>query len=125
MNILLPIELFRVSILKHRRPITVNLEITYRCNSNCKYCPTEKLNEKNSQEIKKEMTTEQIFSMIDELSGIGMKRLAIGGGEPLLREDIGEIINYAKQKKIFTFISTNGILLPKKLMICQILIFYL
>lgn len=37
------------------------------------------------------------------------------GGEPLMREDIGDIIGYIKKKKIFCELSTNGFLIPKKI----------
>jgi len=113
MNISLPVELFRVSILKHKRPFVVNFNITYRCPLKCNYCPVHKYNTKYLKE--REMTTEQIFSMIDELSGIGMKRLAIGGGEPLLREDIGEIIRHAKKKNIIVYVISSGCFIPKRI----------
>jgi len=61
------------------------------------------------------MTTDEIRSMIDQLCSLGMRRLGINGGEPLLREDIGEIIAYAKKKGIFVTLCTNGSLVSKKI----------
>ena len=46
--------------------------------------------------------------MIDELSTLGLRRLGLNGGEPLLREDIGDIIDYSTKKGITTTLFSNG-----------------
>src|SRR3989338_1325310 len=56
------------------------------------------------------MSLDEIISLINELSISGTKRLSFYGGEPLLREDIGEIIYYSKSKGLFLTINTNGFL---------------
>ncbi|MFH1249417.1 MAG: radical SAM protein [archaeon] len=89
-------------------PFSVNLIINYNCNYRCKYC-----NSYNTK--KKEMTTKQIFKMLDEFSELGTKRLGITGGEPLLRKDIGKIVDYAKKKGMKTTLTTNGSLVPQKI----------
>jgi MoaA/NifB/PqqE/SkfB family radical SAM enzyme len=96
------------AIFKRRLPLMVNLSLTDRCNFNCLYCSTPKWN-------RKEMSLQQIFTLIDELAKRGNIRLGLTGGEALLREDIGEIIRYAKRKKIFTTIITNGWLIEEKI----------
>lgn len=55
-----------------------------------------------------ELTTEQTFSILDELEGIGTKTISYSGGEPMLREDLGKIIDYTVGKGISTSINTNG-----------------
>lgn len=93
-------------LFKRKYPISVSFIITHRCNYRCEYC--------NSYNVKEnEMTTEQIKTMINEFKEIGIQRLGLTGGEPLLRKDIGEIIDYAKRKNITVTLVSNGLLVPK------------
>lgn len=89
-------------------PLAAVLLITDRCNSRCKYCEIWKRN-------KKEMSTRQIFSLIDELANMGTQKFSIFGGEPLLRKDIGGVIDHAKAKGLFVSMGSNGFLLDKKI----------
>ena len=77
-------SILKSKLLKKSSPLTVGWSLTNRCNHECKYCgiPNVKSNE---------LTTEQIFSIIDELSELGTKIIQFTGGEPLLRDDIGKI----------------------------------
>lgn len=61
------------------------------------------------------MTTDQILRMIDEYKSGGMVRLGITGGEPTLREDLGEIIRYSTSNGILTSIFSNGACVPDRL----------
>ena len=91
-----------------KTPLNVTFALTSRCNSRCIYC-------KIGRKKEPEMSTSQVLSIIDELAQSGTQRITLYGGEPLLREDIGKIINYSKNKGIFTCISTNGNLFRKKI----------
>lgn len=95
-------------ILKKRYPFSVSFLITHRCNLRCSYCNSYK-------QIEDEMTTEQIKKMLTKLKNMGLIRLGITGGEPLLREDIGEIISFAKSLGIKTTLVTNGSLVNAKI----------
>lgn len=88
-------------------PLSVTHYITYDCNYRCEYCNLWKENAE-------EMSTDEIKRMIDEFSEAGTERMGFTGGEPLLREDIGEVVSYAKKKGMITTLCTNGELLPKK-----------
>lgn len=101
-------RLAAVYFLNRRYPISVTFLITYRCNFQCNYCDVYNCDER-------EMTTTEIFAMIDELVTLGMRRFGINGGEPLLREDIGEIVSYAKKKNLFVTLFTNGSLVLKNI----------
>jgi MoaA/NifB/PqqE/SkfB family radical SAM enzyme len=61
------------------------------------------------------MATEEIFRLIDEMAAAGTLRLGLWGGEPLIRDDIGEIVEKAREKNFFVTMDTNGHLLPGKL----------
>jgi len=66
-----------------------------------------------------ELTTGEIFNLIDQISASGVQRLGIWGGEPLLRDDIGDVINYAKAKDLYVTLDTNGYLVSNKLMLLK------
>lgn len=62
-----------------------------------------------------ELSTLQIFSIIDSLKASGTQTISFSGGEPFLREDIGGILNYCYKKDISTSINSNGALVPQKI----------
>jgi len=62
------------------------------------------------------MTTDELISLFDQLKKLGTQRIALWGGEPLLRNDIGYLIDYAKTKcNFFVSLDTNGYLVKEKL----------
>lgn len=87
-------------------PKFVVLEITRRCNLNCKHCYVNANSGKYS-----ELSFNEIKKLIEELSEMKVFVFGLVGGEPLLREDVFEILNYAKSKSLATTLSTNGILI--------------
>jgi MoaA/NifB/PqqE/SkfB family radical SAM enzyme len=88
-------------IFSKKAPLLINWALTNRCNFRCQYCDIWK-SEYN------ELNTSQVFFIINELCRCGNAAIAFSGGEPLLREDLGEIIDYCKSKGIYTKITTNG-----------------
>ncbi len=101
-------SILKCRLLKKRVPLEVGWSLTNRCNYRCKYCGIPKVKSR-------ELTTEQIFSIINELSEFGTKIIQFTGGEPLLREDIRNIIRYTKKKDIYSSMSSNGSLVPDKI----------
>lgn len=93
-------------LFKKRYPLSVTFISTYRCNFTCDYCDVWRFREK-------EMTTKEVFSMIDEFKSMGMRRFSFNGGEPLLRDDLGELISYCRRKGVFTTMFSNGSLVAK------------
>lgn len=94
--------------LNRRRPFFISWQLTKRCNLCCKYCNT-------WNRDSPELDTFQILKIIKELYEHGVRIIKFTGGEPFLRDDIAEIINYACDIGLFTAISTNGILFPDKI----------
>lgn len=91
-----------------RTPFWIDFKLTDKCNLRCRYCGLWKRNSP-------EMTTKQIFNLIDE-SEKDTAFVYLSGGEPLLRKDIKEIIDYiAKKDGIFTVLFTNGTLIKEKI----------
>lgn len=99
---------FHLYILRRNVPIFVNLSVTDRCNFRCGHC---RIPERNSAEL----TKEEIFSIVDDLTRLGTRKIGLCGGEPLMREDIGEIVNYIKSKNILVTIVTNGSLVKQRI----------
>lgn len=86
--------------------INVGFQVTRRCNLKCFYCcEAGTMPDASLVTIKK---------MIDKLVVNGLKRISITGGEPLLRDDIGEILKYVKEKNVTITLSTNGMCLDEK-----------
>lgn len=96
---------------KNRVPLIVNYQVTTLCNLRCIYCYAD-LHSRNEQ---KDLSTSEIFKEIDELYRLGTRWVRLMGGEPLMRDDIGAIIDYIKQKGIFCELNSNGYLVPKKI----------
>jgi len=100
-------KVLQTIVFKKRFPLAVGWDITYRCNLQCKYC--------GAWEKKvKELDTKTVLSVIDDLSTMGTKVMKFSGGEPLLREDLGEIIDFCKRKKMRVLINSNGTLFEKE-----------
>lgn len=84
--------------------------MTYGCNSRCQSCTYWK----NISRMKEDLNTQGVFQLLDEAYDAGMRGYYMFGGEPLIRRDIGEIVEYARQKGFVTVMNTNGSLLEQK-----------
>lgn len=74
------------------RPLlNLRIAITQRCNLRCDYCHREG-EENNSTNAQDEMTVEQIVRIAKVAVGLGISRIKLTGGEPLMRKDICEIV---------------------------------
>ncbi|MCD6310044.1 MAG: radical SAM protein [Candidatus Eremiobacteraeota bacterium] len=94
--------IFAGAIGKKRTPAFVSWEVTSRCLSDCIYCG-------RPQEIlENELDTGEALSMIEQLASLGCIRLSLTGGEPMLREDLPEIVSSCKEKKIEVNINSSG-----------------
>ena len=84
-------------------PETVHLAVTFRCGNKCRDCYIER----HKDQIKREMNTKELLMVIDKISDFGVFQIAVGGGEPLIRDDIEEILSYANDKDL-TIHLTSG-----------------
>jgi len=101
-------------IVAKRIPINGSIELTFRCNLRCTHCYCNlSLNDKDA--LEKELKTEEIFDILDQIAEAGCLWLLITGGEPLVREDFVDIYTYAKKKGFIITLFTNGTLLTPQI----------
>ncbi|MHA1280985.1 MAG: radical SAM/SPASM domain-containing protein [Promethearchaeota archaeon] len=84
-------------------PLRVDLAITYQCNNDCLHCYVPPVR-KNL----KELDLGSIKKILDILWDVGVPHIALTGGEPTLRDDFLDIIEYGQQKGFIMGIITNG-----------------
>jgi len=99
--------LFYIKVLRKNYPLALRWQLIDRCPNRCKYCNLWK----NPRE---EMGLEDIKRVIKEVKKAGTVRISYSGGEPLLRDDIEEIIFCTKKHGISCSINTCGVLFEKK-----------
>ena len=99
--------------MSHRniqKPCSVQMAITYRCNLRCTHCDIWK------SEKKEELKTNQWLKIIGSLrKWLGPFRLDISGGEPFLRRDMLDIIDFCDKNQVKTVVTTNATLLNLEL----------
>ena len=92
-----------------RLPLEASLDLTYRCNNDCRHCwlwlPVD------APERGRELTFEEIRRIVDEARALGCRRWSISGGEPMLREDFPEIFDYITRNSAGYTLNTNGTLI--------------
>lgn len=89
-------------------PLMVTMSLTDRCNFRCDYCCLPQMN-------REEMSTAEWHRAIDELADAGMMRVSLMGGEPLVRKDIGELIDHLKARGVNVAMNTNGWFFPHRM----------
>ncbi len=92
-----------------RKPIVV-WNITRKCNLQCVHC----YNDSGMGRTCNEISTDHAKAVIDDLAGFGVPSILFSGGEPMLRHDLFELIEYAVGKGLRTVISTNGTLIGEE-----------
>jgi radical SAM protein with 4Fe4S-binding SPASM domain len=93
--------LHRAGLLK---PFTfVQWLATYGCNFSCAYCEASA-----GMPARDELTTGEAFAMVEDIAAMGVKRLAVSGGEPLVRKDITSIMSRAHDSGLSLGLVSNG-----------------
>lgn len=88
-----------------KKPEFIILDITHKCNLKCNICEIRK----DSQAA--EFSLEEVKKLIDQANYWGVKEFVFSGGEPLLREDIFEILEFVRTNNYQVGLLTNGILI--------------
>jgi heme d1 biosynthesis radical SAM protein NirJ len=80
-----------------------------RCNLACKHCYSISAD----RDFPGELTTQEVYAVMDDLKRFGVRVLILSGGEPLLRGDLFDIARRAKAMGFYTALSSNGTLIDK------------
>jgi len=91
-------------------PRMTSLAVTYRCPLQCPQC----YSAVKGRNIRREMSTSEFLRVLDQLKALGAVQLIFSGGEPLLREDIFDLVAYAHRLGLLTRLSTTGHLLTRE-----------
>ena len=90
-------------------PICLTWELTYACNLACVHCLSS-----SGKRDPRELSTEQCKAIIDELHKMQVFYVNIGGGEPTVRSDFWELVDYATANQVGVKFSTNGVRIDEK-----------
>ena len=89
-------------------PLSVQLDLTYRCNERCVHCYLD-------HDDHGEMTTAEVKHLLDEMADAGVFILTLSGGEIFLRKDFFEILEYARFERQFCVkLKTNAIMIRER-----------
>ena len=80
-----------------------------RCNLACKHCYSISAD----RDFPGELTTQEVYAVMDDLWRFGVRVLILSGGEPLLRADLFDIARRAKDMGFYTALSSNGTLIDR------------
>jgi radical SAM protein with 4Fe4S-binding SPASM domain len=92
--------------LKLGIPLSVQLDLTYRCNERCVHCYLD-------HDDHGEMTTTEIKDLLDQFADAGVFFLILSGGEIFLRKDLFEMVAYARKLLFSVKLKTNAVMIGK------------
>ena len=84
-------------------PICLTWELTYACNLQCVHCLSS-----SGQRDERELSTDEAKKILDDLRDLQVFYINIGGGEPMVRRDFFELLEYSVANGIGVKFSTNG-----------------
>ena len=93
--------------LKLNIPLSVQLDLTYRCNERCVHCYLD-------HDDHGEMTTPEIKNLLDQMADAGVFYLTLSGGEILMRRDFFQILEHARLRTFCVKLKTNGVMIRAK-----------
>src|SRR5215469_2381958 len=85
-------------------PICLTWELTYACNLSCVHCLSS-----SGRRDPRELSTAECKAVIDTLERMQVFYVNIGGGEPTVRQDFWELVDYATAHHVGVKFSTNGV----------------
>jgi MoaA/NifB/PqqE/SkfB family radical SAM enzyme len=88
-------------------PFYCSFKVVQRCDSKCDFCNVWK-------QPMPDMPTDRVLRIIDNIADSSILLLSLEGGEPLLREDIGEILKYIRTKSLYVLFTSSGKLFDKR-----------
>jgi pyrroloquinoline quinone biosynthesis protein E len=90
-------------------PYTLIAELTYRCPLGCVYCS----NPVDARRHTDELSTTDWQRVLDEAEALGVVQVHFTGGEPLVREDLEDLVRQARARELYTNLITSGVPLER------------
>lgn len=88
-------------------PLIVEIDLTYRCPNNCIHCF------QKNMKMDPDLSKEVLLETIDILCDMGTLEFKISGGDPLIREDIFDILEHLSRKNVRVVLYTAGYFLDE------------
>ncbi|HIH36411.1 MAG TPA: radical SAM protein [Methanocellales archaeon] len=89
-------------------PECVAIMVTSRCQCKCQHCIAYGITGKE------ELSTDEIYDLIDQSLELGAYQISFEGGEPTLRSDLPELVSHIDKSKAISRVVTNGLLLTEE-----------
>jgi PqqA peptide cyclase len=90
------------------RPYTLVAELSYRCPLSCGYCSNPLELDRHTREL----DTATWTRVLGEAAGLGILQVNLTGGEPLVRDDLEELVAASRKNDLYTNLITSGVPLP-------------
>jgi cyclic pyranopterin phosphate synthase len=91
----------------------LRISLTDHCNFRCSYCmPVEEMEWMPQSKL---MSAQEIVQLAEIFVSLGVKKIRLTGGEPLVRKDFGQILEELARLPVELTLTTNGILIPQYL----------
>lgn len=103
------VKLLASKLSGKRIPLQVNIHVNDVCNLRCRYCYIDFDN------ASKDFSLSDLKQVLYDARRMGTERISLEGGEPLLRNDIGEIIRFICDLGMACNVNTNGYLVPRRI----------
>jgi|GEM_PF-107913 len=100
----------QASSTEHFVPLIMSWNVTRECNMRCSHCYINATDKK----LENELTTKEAKKLMDQIYQVSRPLLVLSGGEPLLRPDIFELIEYGSKKGLKMGLGSNGSLIDDK-----------
>jgi radical SAM protein with 4Fe4S-binding SPASM domain len=105
-------SIFWKKLVERDIPYSFWIEITARCNNNCRHCFVNSGRGENEKEI----SDQEILKVADEAASMGCLNCTVTGGEPLMRDDFANIYTYLKRKGFLITLFTNATLITEDIL---------
>ncbi|MBN1479894.1 radical SAM protein [candidate division KSB1 bacterium] len=96
-----------------RLPLKGTIDLTYRCNNDCRHCWVRLA--PGAAEKQNELTYDEIIDIINQARALGCREWSISGGEPMLRPDFYDILDYISARSQTYSLNTNGTLITPRI----------
>ena len=94
----------------------LRVSVTDRCNFRCAYCMPRDVYDRDHVFLPRDeiLTFEEIERLVGLFAGMGVEKIRLTGGEPLLHDEMPEIVRGIIARRKFVYLCTNGLLLKKQ-----------